>query len=264
MDITSNLLPDPLYYPLPPSVNDILTYAWELEEESNNISFKWAEEEIKNHLLSYVKVGLVAQKVRLYRLWRHAEENYKSFKEYCEKGLGKSYWAIKKIIEAARVTMELAQAGFTQLPQYEAQARPLTKFSGETLIEKWNEVVKSAPAHRITANHVSEIVDGEPQNPKKRITLPQDTYKELVEKARCAGKKPEELLKELLENYEPLDDDYELEAQTPEIVEDELNKTETEMAPTEQELENWLLDMKSLLAEHYGLSFSPSPINNSS
>jgi len=260
MDITSDILPDSLYYPLPPSVSDVLTYASELEEEGNNINFKWADYEIKNHLLSYVKVGLVAQRVRFYRLWRHAQENFKNFKEYCEKGLGKSYWVIKKIIEAARVTLELAQAGFTQLPQYEAQARPLTKFTGDTLIEKWQEVISSAPAHRITATYVSEIVDGEPQNPKKRISLNKDVYDELVEKARTAGKKPDELLRELLGNYDPTDDyDYEPETQTEIVVEDEPEKTEEPENPlTQKELENWLLDMKNLLAEHYGLSFSPS------
>jgi len=256
MDLTLELLTAPNH--LPPSIDDVLTYASEIEEEGKNINFKWADYEIKNHLLSYVKVGLIAQKVRLYRLY--AQENFKSFKEYCEKGLGKSYWVIKKIIEAARTTVELAQAGFTQLPQYEAQARPLTKFTGDTLIEKWQEVITSAPAHRITATHISEIVDGEPQNPKKRISLNKDVYDELVEKARTAGKKPDELLRELLGNYDPTDDyDYEPETQTEIVVEDEPEKTEEPETPlTQKELENWLLDMKNLLAEHYGLSFSPS------
>jgi hypothetical protein len=156
--------------------------------------------------------------------------------------------------------VELAQAGFTQLPQYEAQARPLTKFTGDNLIEKWQEVISSAPPHRITATHVSEIVDGEPQNPKKRISLNKDVYDELVEKARTAGKKPDELLRELLGNYDPTDDyDYEPETQTEIVVEDEPEKTEEPETPlTQKQLEDWLLDMKSLLAERYSLSFSPS------
>lgn len=167
LDITFDLLPDPLYHPLPPSIDDVLTYEKELEEEGNNISFKWADHEIKNHLLSYVRVGLVAYRVKLYRLYRHSQQKFKTFQEYCEKGLGKSSWVVNKLIKAANVTLELAKAGFTQLPQCEAQARPLTKFTGDTLTQKWQEVIDSTPPHRITATHVSAIVDDEPQNPKQ-------------------------------------------------------------------------------------------------
>lgn len=258
MDITFDLLPDPLYHPLPPSIDDVLTYASELEEEGNNITFKWADHEIKNHLLSYVRVGLVAYKVKLYRLYRHSQQKFKTFQEYCEKGLGKSPWVVNKLINAANITLELAKAGFTQLPQCEAQARPLTKFTGDTLTKKWQEVIDSTPPHRITATHVSTIVDDEPQNPKKRVSIDKNTYNALAKKANAAGMTAEELLRELVDNYNPQPEEPQEDKDNPE----ESDDPEAIEPVTPAELEKWLLDTQQLLIEHYGLSFSP--ISNSS
>lgn len=156
MDVTHEGLEDPRFYPLPPSIDEVLTYADELDAEGNNISFEWADNEIKNHLLSYVRVGLVAGRVKLYKLYRHAKKKIQTFRDYCESHLGKSLWYINRHIEAARVVLDLVKAGFKILPQCEAQARPLTKFFGDELIEKWQEVITSIPAHRMTAQAVEQ------------------------------------------------------------------------------------------------------------
>ncbi len=261
MDITFDLLPDPLYDPLPPSFEEIVSYIYELDAEGNNITFEWADNEIKNHLMSFVRVGIVAYKVKLYRLYK---KQFKTFQEYCEKSLGKTSWAINKIIAAAKVTLRLAKAGFKQLPQNESQARPLTKFDEETAIQKWQEVLKSAPPHRITANHVEKIIDGEKENSKTRVTIDKNVYQKLKRKAKKLGKTVDELLDELL------GDDFEDERQSDERQSDERQPDEPqpdepqpdELQPdepqpiTSMELRFWLSDMQQLLVEHYGFDLN--------
>jgi macrodomain Ter protein organizer (MatP/YcbG family) len=267
MDITFDLLPDPHYHPLPPSFEEIVSYISELDAEGNNITFEWADNEIKNHLMSFVRVGIVAYKVKLYRLYR---EKFKTFQDYCERGLGKTSWAINRIIEAAKITLRLAKAGFKQLPQNEAQARPLTKFDEETVIQKWQEVLNSAPVHRITATHIENVVDGEKDNPKTRLTLNKSVYQKLKRKAKKFGKTIDELLDELLgDDFEDEPQPDELQSDEPqpdELQPDELQPDEPqpdelqpgglEMPITTTELTIWLKDMQQLLIEHYGFELN--------
>lgn len=255
MDVTFEGMPDPHYYPLPPSIDDVLIYASELEAEGRHISFEWAHNEIKNHLLSYVRVGLVAHRVKLYKLYRHATKKIKTFRDYCENHLGKSSWYVNRLIEAARVVLDLVKAGFTVLPQCEAQARPLTKFFGEELTAKWQEVVDSIPAHRMTANAVAAVVDGEPEHKNRQVKVDGEVWSELLEKAAAAGMSPTELLKQLVQEYEP---NYEPEPEeTPEETPSSqaIPSSNHALAPiTAEELAVWRADVEQLIIEHFGLA----------
>jgi hypothetical protein len=204
MDVTANFLPDPMYYPLPPSVDSILTYADELEYEGKNITFTWATHEITNHLLNWVRVGLVAAKVRLYRLYKGA---YRNFQEFCERKLGLSTWRVGRIIKAAAVTIELAKAGFTILPKCEAQASCLSRYSGEELIAKWQQVINAMPSHRITANAIDEELD-HPRSQKGTIRVDKKLMAKLRRRAVELGISVEEMLEEWL-NDETDDSDLE-------------------------------------------------------
>lgn len=197
MDITAFLLsrnPDVNYIE---SVDDILNYCDDLEDIGNEISFEWALKEIKGHLLNWVRVGLVAFKVKYHKLWKG--HGYKDFKDFCLKGLGRSLWTIKKYIDASRVVIELAKAGFEQLPHCESQARPLTKYSGEQLIEKWREVCNFMPSEKQTAKNIESIVDNKPPESKKRtIRISDRLYEQLKEEASEAGLTVEKFLEKLL------------------------------------------------------------------
>lgn len=247
MDVTYDLLPDPRYHPLPPSVDDLLTFADELDYEGRSITFEWAHNEIKNHLLSYVRVGLIAAKVKLYRVWEHSQQKFKDFKDYCEKGLGKSRWYVNRMIEAARVTLELMKAGFTELPQHESQARHLVKFQGEELYEKWKEILNSVPAHRITAAKIAEIVDDNPQPPvKQRVNVRTITWEKVKQAAQEAGMTPDDYLESLL--------DRTLDNKVDEV--------------TEEQLKTWEADTNQLIEEydtqlHSGTITKPTLPNNS-
>ena len=252
MDITCDLLPDPRYHPLPPSVDDLLTFAEELDYEGRSITFEWAHNEIKNHLLSYVRVGLIAAKVKLYRTWRHASQKFKDFKDYCEKGLGKSRWYVNRMIEAARVTLELMKAGFTELPQHESQARHLVKFQGEQLCEKWEEVLNSVPTHRITAAKIAEIVDDNPPKTKQRVNVRTTTWEKLKRAALDAGMSPEDYLDNLLDGT--LDNSDEDQPSEP--------LPDNAVAPiTIEQINRWVEDMQMLLIEKFSLA---APSNSDS
>ncbi len=148
--------------------------------------------------------------------------------------------------------LELAQAGFTQLPQCESQARPLTKFTGDELIDKWEAVIASAPAHRITAAHIASIVDDDEPEQQRQLKIDAQTYTQLQEKAARAGLSVREFLKKLVEDFES-DDEPE-----PDIAiaidqdEDAIAIDKTPM--TIEELSKWRDDVEQLLVEYYGLA----------
>jgi hypothetical protein len=228
-DVTADFLPDPMYHPLPPSVDNILTYAEELDYEGHNITFTWATHEISNHLLNWVRVGLVAAKVRLYRLYKGA---YRNFQEFCERKLGLSTWRVGRIVKAATVTIELAKAGFTILPKCEAQASCLVKYSGKELIDAWQTVISSMPEHRITANAIDEALD-HPTKPKKsRISVSPDLEMKLRRRALDECKLVEELIEELLDEGS--------------IDEDEADDIE-EIDP--EAIQRWESDLEELVGE---------------
>lgn len=251
MDVTYEDVLDPCYFPLPPSIDDLLTYAAELEAEGHYITFEWADSEIKNHFLSYVRVGLVAGRVKLYKLYRHTHPQVLSFAHYCEICLGKSLWYVNRLIEAARVTLELARAGFTILPQCEAQARPLTKFFGDELISKWQEVLDKIPSHRLTAAGIAAIVDGELKSQKRQVCIEGEIWSQLTEKAILTGMSPAQLLRKLVQEYEPEPPTEETDTAS------SVERDEDRVTPvTPQQLADWIEDLQQLLIDRYGIATS--------
>jgi hypothetical protein len=180
--ITNRLLAETDY--LPPSVNDLLEYDAQLQYESPYIEFEWANTEIKTNLLAWVKVGLIAEKMRYLKLYR---SQFAKWKDYCRAIIQKLPWQVNQLIEAARVVLELALAGFTILPTCEAQASCLIRYFNHTqlnlaqnlLVEKWQQVLDSLPPHQITKNSIDEIL-GHPMMAKKaRITINPQTRERL-------------------------------------------------------------------------------------
>ena len=113
-DITEQILaettPDPLYHPLPPTVEgtlseyrdnvaeeiaQLLSYEQDLVDNDTYLTIEWATNEMKEHQMSWVRMGLVADRVRRYRLYR---PHFPDWKTYCQEVLGKQNWQINKII----------------------------------------------------------------------------------------------------------------------------------------------------------------------
>lgn len=174
----------------PESVEDLIHYAWSLEESlAGDFDLKTVITEIKSQVLSFVRTGLLAYKVKVFKLYRNVHKNFRVF---CEKALGVSHWQINRTIEAARVVLELAQAGFSVLPTCEAQARPLNKLHGAELYAKWKMVVNSLEPHTITSNRINEVLGVETK--AKSLRLPKELYEQLKNRALELGLSIEEFL----------------------------------------------------------------------
>lgn len=265
-DVTDKILaentPDPRCNPLLPTVGKLKDYAhnvrseiaslmkekWEeeyypemelenyhgdLESEGDHITYEWATNEILGHQMNWVRVGLVAERVRRYKLYQH---KFSSFQTYCMNVLGRKEWQIRQTIKAALTTMELIRYGFPILPKCISHAIELEKCckkTGKTLVDAWELVIEELPlAHLITSSGISEIL-GFPSQ-KKKITLPTELYDRLADAASNDGVTVNEKLTQFLDSEEP-------EPETAETTEDE---------ELDQEDQLWYQDMKQMVKEH--------------
>lgn len=246
--------PDPLYDSLLPSVQNLLIYDQELNDECPWITYEWATNEIKEHLLNWVRVGLVAEKVRYYKLWK---EKFSSFADYCQKAIGKSKWQIGRIIKAARVTITLVHAGFDILPNCEAQASKLAKFlcDPRLLVEKWSEVIRSIPKHLITANAIGEVF-GE-QSKKQKLTISHQLKEKLQTRANELGISVEQLLEEFLEEEEPPESETLrvegrslLKSETYRVEAQDSSEVDRFSSHHQNKMERWQADLEQIVREH--------------
>jgi hypothetical protein len=183
------------------SMENLIDYAWSLEENTpEDFDLQTIVTEIKSQVLSFVRTGLLAYKVKIFKLYRKVHRNFKTF---CEEVLGISHWQINRKIEAARVVVELIQAGFSVLPSCEAQARPLTKLYGAELCNKWKMVVDSLKPHTITSNKINEVLGVESKTASLR--LPKKLYEQIKRRALEMELSVEQLLNMMFEDDEKID-----------------------------------------------------------
>jgi len=183
--------------------------------------------DIKSNALSFVRTGLICYKVKFLRLY---QKSYSSFKDFCEKAIGVTSWQVNRNIESSRVVMELIQNGFTILPNCEAQARPLTKFHGYELCEKWQEVIDNLPPHKITSNSIMEVLGMESKITTLRI--PKILKAKLTAKANEFNLTIEEFLTLICE------EDIEL------LIEDLYGDVD------EERMKNWEKDLQNITREY--------------
>ncbi len=263
-DVTDKILaeitPDPRFHPLSPTVGKLEDYAHnfrselaelmgeeyflaaELEQYEHHldygVTYEWATNEILGHQMNWVRVGLVADRVRRYRIYKH---KFPDWKTYCEKVLGKNNWQIKKIIKAALAVMELIRHGFTILPTCISQAQKLLdccKKSGMLLVNAWESVLEQITLpHLITANGIAEALGFPVDYSDKIMKHHRQKIKELA--ARDGMTIDEKLEQWIQEDTEP---ELETEPETePEATEDQ------EIDETDQ---LWHREMVELVQEH--------------
>ena len=219
------------------SVQLLLDYAIELDDKiAGDFDLGGVIDQIKNNTLSFVRTGLLAYKVKVLKLWR---DGYRSFKEFCEKALGVTHWQINRAIEAARVVIELAQGGFDVLPKNEAQARPLTKFTGGTLCANWQTILDSTPEHKITGNSIAKALGIEVK--KSMVYADPDVCEQIEKDALSVGLPVREYLRLLF-----MERGMSAEEMLRGIFEE---KYETPLDVEEQKLQAWEEDLDTLVAE---------------
>ncbi|BAQ63059.1 hypothetical protein GM3708_3465 [Geminocystis sp. NIES-3708] len=158
----------------------ILEECYYLNEEGKYNQLEQITNSIKYNKISYIKLGMQLYQVKYYRLYKN---NYKSFKDYCEKAVYYPVWRANQVIESSSVAIQLIKAGFNIIPQNEAQARLLIKLNEEELIRKWQEVLDTYEVHKITANRIENIVFGEQTFKKGSLKLPIQVIREIEVKA---------------------------------------------------------------------------------
>lgn len=118
--------------------------------------------------LDFVRAGLLAFKIRSLRLYK---EEYDNFTDYCHQELGRSRSYIDRLINAARVVVELIQNGFDTLPRNESQCRLLSGLGTPELAKVWKAIVETIEPHKITAESITRFLsDGE------EVIEPEDTF----------------------------------------------------------------------------------------
>jgi hypothetical protein len=113
------------------------------------------EKTIHEGLTTFVEVGFALARIRDSKLYR---AKFKTFDAYCSARWDMSARRALQLRDAAEVTAELKLKQFAVLPANESQARPLTELPREQWGPAWEEIVGTAPAGRVTASHVTAVV----------------------------------------------------------------------------------------------------------
>lgn len=250
------------------TTNNLMNFICDTYNANSLIDIYDATVLIKEHIMGYIKAGVLADRVRKFRLYENFTTGFEkcaSFSAYCRRYLGKSEWYVNKIINAAKVALKLITMGFpvTQLPDNECQARPLVKVyqkaveetlkfkqsfkdfltpegkiepppnPDELLKNKWQKVLTTVPPGHVTGDKISEIVEDNPQPPAKQKVHVRSATREKWERlAREAGMTPDDYLEALLNKT--LDNNTSAEVQE----------------PTAEQEQAWLEDVSNLVEEH--------------
>jgi hypothetical protein len=200
---------------------------------------------IKKNITSWYEIGLFTYKIKLCKAWR---KRYGSFKEFCERAIGKTSSAVNNWIRAARVMSQLISAGCERLPMNPSIALELSKFGEADLIEAWRSIYQTFPDHEITLDKVKAHLENPNQTlpSSKKINIPLELWEKLREKAAEAGISPSKLLEELIDSLLPDDEDDSKDTVPPDDDDDEDDTIDPDAT---EELPNF--------AKRYRANFSP-------
>lgn len=240
-DVTHEILSEhynPLYSPLSPSYDELTAYADDLDYWGNQISFEWASSEIMTHRMGWVRVGLVADRVRRYRLY---QGKFADWQTYCRQCLGKDNWQVNKIIKAAKATLEIIRHGAYVYPTCMAHIDKLLeccKKTGVDYLRAWDIVAERLPEQMlITARSIGEVL-GFPTEENRKLNIPRHLRDRLQDAAFHDGVSVEEKINQLLDMEQGIE---------PEEADEE------ETASDEEKEQAWRDDLKQLVEEHDGV-----------
>ena len=247
------ILPEDYQEYIAPSVLPLLEYEQELAEEGKHIDFDWAHNEIVEHSLNWVRVGLVAHRIQFYKLW---QGRFKNFRDYCKTALCKKYWQIKNLIKAAEVTITLAREGFLTLPSCESQATTLVKCCQKLeqdfatgWVDAWDTVTTELSPENITSKSIKAALGFPPEH--SNILVDHELLERLKGEARDRGLSLTEMLNEDYpkeeESSEQEPSDEETEGAEPH---GHLTFLSLAQKPCPQKIERWSADLEELVKEH--------------
>lgn len=236
-----SILTEEDYQYLPPSVLPILEYEQELAEEGKYLTYEWANLEIKEHLMNWVRVGLVAHRMQYLKLWKG---KFSSFRDYCENALGKKCFQIKNLIRSAELVLVLAREGYETLPSSVAQAmelinccKKLEQDNHQGWLDAWEKITDELPPKLITAKSIKVTLGFASEYTPRNIR--NDVYDKLSELARDEGLSFTDYLEKIIHDRE-----MEQLEEVPELADDETGPVSPEA------IELWETDLEQLVKEH--------------
>jgi len=128
---------------------------------------------IERGLQTFVEVGQALKEIRDRDL--HREAGYRNFDAYCQERWGFNRTRSTQLIAAAEnvEVVNMLTTSETPAPANARQAHALNplKEEPETMAAAWTEAVESAPNGKVTAAHVSEVVERyiDPTSPPKTV-----------------------------------------------------------------------------------------------
>ncbi|NEQ74478.1 MAG: hypothetical protein F6K23_16415 [Okeania sp. SIO2C9] len=217
---------------------------------------------------AYIKEGMALRAFQIYKLYK--DLGYKTFKEYCLKGLKKSVYYVKRVIKAAQISWSLMLEGFTELPDNVSQAQKLASSAGrvssevDETVNCWQEVLGKAKQESkpITATYIETTITGETTPPLATAKLPRDVWDKLKVQAKQQGVKPEKLLEEIVGNYLGQEQDSDPETET--VAEPESKKSKKVLMLKTPEIKAWEKDLQDLVQEKYNNEAHSDIITDSS
>jgi hypothetical protein len=161
---------------------------------------------------SYIKLGLLLEKIRNNSYWKYCGEKLSSFKQFCLNKINLTCWQANSYIEAAKIAIYLKDAGFTVLPKNYSQALALGKvYQAEVgyyldrpaLEQAWSNITTANEPSEITANKIRAEVDPGWAE-RQPIKLPQRILDRAKKMAKLKGMTVEEFLGDLMDGAEDL------------------------------------------------------------
>ncbi len=146
---------------------------------------------------SYIRFGLILDKVASRAWWKKCSEKFLDFRSFCEHKVSLNIWQVKNAIKSAQVATRLAFLGFTDLPRNASQALKMADLSLERLSEVWGNILAKCQGHKITAGAIDAEINPDKQPTSETVRLPKRVADALREQAIAAGMTLNEYLAEL-------------------------------------------------------------------
>ncbi len=148
---------------------------------------------------SYIKFGLILEKIRNRAWWAKCGEKFADFRQFCQIKTNLSIWQVVNAIKSAQVAVKLTFLGFTEIPRNASQALKLADLSIERLGEVWANVLAKCQGHKITADAIAKEINPDAQPLRSSVMLPVELADKLSREAVMRGISVAEYIGELMD-----------------------------------------------------------------
>lgn len=171
---------------------------------------------------SYIRLGLLLEKIRNKCYWKYTAGKFGSFKDWCRERMDLTIWQANSYIESAKVAIYLANAGYTKIPRNFSQAAALIPayndevdyYQSRPVLERvWEAACK---LKKITANAIRSIINPDAIE-KESTKLPKHLRDRAAKQAAKKGMSIDEYLADLIGQDEYQDDIIDAEI-SPEVI----------------------------------------------